>query len=91
VAAFGTALLGCSERAVIVVEPSGTVPADVLTDAIRRRIANFCGLFIHDVVLVGRGMVARTTSGKVRRAATKQQYERGALEVAAGGQTGLQA
>ena len=27
VAAFGTALLGCSERAVIVVEPSGTVPA----------------------------------------------------------------
>jgi len=91
VAAFGMALLGCSERAVIVVEPSGTVPADVLTDAIRRRIANFCGLFIHDVVLVGRGMVARTTSGKVRRAATKQQYERGALEVVAGGQTGLQA
>jgi len=46
---------------------------------------------IHDVVLVRRGMVARTTSGKVQRAATKQRYEQGDLEIAAGGQTGLQA
>ena len=91
VAAFGTAERGRPERAVIVVEPSGTVPADVLTDAIRRRIVDLCGLLIHDVVLVRRGMVARTTSGKVRRAATKQRYERGDLEVAAGGQTGLHA
>jgi fatty-acyl-CoA synthase len=91
VAAFGTAERGRPERAVIVVEPSGTVPADVLTDAIRRRIVDLCGLLIHDVVLVRRGMVARTTSGKVRRAATKLRYEQGDLEVAAGGQTGLHA
>jgi fatty-acyl-CoA synthase len=91
VVAFGTAERGRPERAVIVVEPSGTVPADVLTDAIRRRIVDLCGLLIHDVVLVRRGMVARTTSGKVRRAATKQRYERGDLEVAARGQTGLHA
>jgi fatty-acyl-CoA synthase len=78
------------ERAVIVVEPSGTVPADVLTDAIRRRIVDLCGLLIHDVVLVRRGMVARTTSGKLRREATKQRYEQGDLEVAEG-QTGLHA
>jgi len=90
VVAFGTAERGRPERAVIVVEPSGTVPADVLTDAIRRRIVDLCGLLIHDVVLVRSGMVARTTSGKVRRAATKQRYERGDLE-AAGGQTGLHA
>jgi len=89
VAAFGMAERG-SERAVIVVEPSGTVPADVLTDAIRRRIVDLCGLLIHDVVLVRRGMVARTTSGKVKRAATKQRYEQGDLALAAGGQTGLQ-
>ena len=91
VAAFATAEGGRPERAVIVVEPSGTVPADVLTDAIRRRIVDLCGLLIHDVVLVRRGMVARTTSGKVRRAATKLRYEQGDLEVAAGGQTGLHA
>jgi len=90
VVAFGTAERGRPERAVIVVEPSGTVPADVLTDAIRRRIVDLCGLLIHDVVLVRRGMVARTTSGKLRRAATKQRYEQGDLEVA-GGQTGLHA
>ena len=92
VAAFGTALLGCSERAVIVVEPSGTVPADVLTDAIRRRIAESSADCSSTTWCwcVG-GMVARTTSGKVRRAATKQRYERGDLEVAAGGQTGLHA
>ncbi len=87
----GRRYAGRSERAVIVVEPSGTVPADVLTDAIRRRIVDLCGLLIHDVVLVRRGMVARTTSGKVQRAATKQRYERGDLEAAAGGQTGLHA
>jgi fatty-acyl-CoA synthase len=91
VAAFGTAQTGRPERAVIVVEPNGTVPADVLTDAIRRRIVDLCGLLIHEVVLVRRGMVARTTSGKVRRAATKLRYERGDLEMTAEGQTGLHA
>ena len=58
VAAFGTRDAGAPERVVIVVEPSGTVPADVLTDAIRRRIGDLCGLFIHDVVLVPAAMVA---------------------------------
>jgi fatty-acyl-CoA synthase len=91
VAAFGTAEQGRPERAVIVVEPSGTVPAAELTDAIRRRIVDLCGLLIHDVVLAPHGTVSRTTSGKVRRAATKQRYERGDLEMAAGGQTGLHA
>lgn len=91
VAAFGTASPGRSERAVIVVEPNGTVPADVLTAVIRRRIAEFWGLLIDDVVLVRRGMIERTTSGKVRRAATRSRYERGELEMAAGDQTGMYA
>ncbi len=91
VVAFGTVDRGKADRAVIVVEPSGTVPADVLTDAIRRRIVDLYGLLVDDVLLVPRGTVARTTSGKVRRAATKQRYERGDLEVAARGQTGLHA
>jgi fatty-acyl-CoA synthase len=91
VVAFGTVDRGRADRAVIVVEPSGTVPADVLTDAIRRRIVDLYGLLVDDVLLVPRGTVARTTSGKVRRAATKMRYERGEIELAAAGQTGLYA
>jgi acyl-CoA synthetase (AMP-forming)/AMP-acid ligase II len=60
---------------VIVAEPSGTVPPEDLTDAIRRRIVDLCGLVVDEVVLVPSGTVARTTSGKVRRSATKTMYE----------------
>ena len=82
---------GKPDRAVIVVEPSGTVPADRLTDAIRGRIADLCGLLVDDVVLVPSGTVTRTTSGKVRRAATKMRYERGELVSAARGGLAAQA
>ena len=91
VVAFGTAERGKPDRAIIVVEPSGTVPADRLTDAIRGRIADLCGLLVDDVVLVPSGTVTRTTSGKVRRAATKMRYERGELVSAAGGRLAAQA
>jgi acyl-CoA synthetase (AMP-forming)/AMP-acid ligase II len=64
---------------VVIAEPSGTVPANELTDAIRRRIVDVCGLVVDDVVLVPSGTVARTTSGKIKRSATKRLYERGDL------------
>ena len=83
VAAFGTVTQGTTDRTVVVVEPSGTVPADVLTTAIRRRIVDLCGLLIDDVVLAPAGAVVRTTSGKVKRAAIKLRYEQGGLEAAA--------
>ena len=88
VVAFGTTGHAGPDRAVVIAEPSGTVPADELTDAIRRRIVDVCGLRVDDVVLVPSGTVARTTSGKVRRAATKMRYERGDLDHAAAGPTG---
>jgi fatty-acyl-CoA synthase len=92
VVAFGTAETGRPDRAVVVVEPSGTVPARELTDSIRRRIADVCGLLVDDVVLAPGGTVTRTTSGKVRRAATKMSYERGELDgTAAAGSSGAQA
>ena len=91
VVAFGTAERGKPDRAIIVVEPSGTVPADRLADAIRGRIADLCGLLVDDVVLVPSGTVTRTTSGKVRRAATKVRYERGELVSIAGGRLAAQA
>src|SRR6185295_8564375 len=70
VVAFGAVRSGGADRVVIVVEPSGTVGPDVLIDAIRQEIGDLFGLYVDDVVLVPAGTVARTTSGKVQRAAT---------------------
>src|SRR4029077_8392475 len=63
---------------------SGTVPADVLTQTIRRQIGDLFGLYVDDVAIVRSGTVGRTTSGKVQRAATKARYERGELSTHAG-------
>ena len=79
VVAFGTSVPGRPDRVVIVVEPSGTVPGDVLTGAIRRQVSDLFGLYVDDIVLVPSGTVGRTTSGKVQRAATKARYERDQL------------
>jgi fatty-acyl-CoA synthase len=77
--AFAAQRLGCADRVVIVLEPTGTVPADALTESIRRRIADVCGLYVDEVVFVPRGTISRTTSGKVQRLATRARYERGEL------------
>ncbi|MCU1382962.1 MAG: hypothetical protein JWL71_1659 [Acidobacteria bacterium] len=79
VVAFGAGERGQADRVVIVVEPSGTVPSDVLTGQIRREIGNLFGLYVDDVAIVRSGTVGRTTSGKVQRAATKARYEQGSL------------
>jgi len=84
VVAFGTTAARGGERVVIVVEPNGTAAAQALVDGIRRRIADRVGVYVDDVVLVSSGTVARTTSGKVQRAATRARYERGELEAERG-------
>ncbi|HET9831200.1 MAG TPA: AMP-binding protein, partial [Vicinamibacterales bacterium] len=88
VVAFGTTSDRGPDRTVVIAEPSGTVPAGELADAIRRRIVDVCGLVVDDVVLVPSGTVARTTSGKLKRAATKLLYERGDLATASAGTSG---
>jgi acyl-CoA synthetase (AMP-forming)/AMP-acid ligase II len=77
--AFAAKRLGCAERVVIVLEPTGTVPADALTESIRRRIADVCALYVDEVVFVPGGTISRTTSGKVQRLAIRARYERGEL------------
>jgi acyl-CoA synthetase (AMP-forming)/AMP-acid ligase II len=79
IVAFGSAERGRADRVVIVAERSGTVAAEALAGAIRRRIGDLFGLYVDDVALVPSGTVGRTTSGKVQRAATKARYERGEL------------
>ena len=49
--------IGRADRVVIVAEPSGTVPADALTDAIRRGSATLFGLYVDDVAIVPSGTV----------------------------------
>jgi len=88
VVAFGTTTHAGPDRTVVIAEPSGTVPAGELADAIRRRIVDVCGLLVDDVLLVPSGTVARTTSGKVKRSATKMLYERGGLATASAGTSG---
>jgi fatty-acyl-CoA synthase len=79
VVAFASRRAGVADRVVIVLEPSGSVAAGVLTHAIRQRIADVCGLYVDEVVLVPGGTIGRTTSGKVQRLATRTRYERGEL------------
>jgi fatty-acyl-CoA synthase len=82
VVAFGAMRIGAQDRVVIVVEPSGTVSAETLTETIRQRVAVVCGLHVDEIVLVPSGAIGRTTSGKVQRSATKERYERGEFSVA---------
>jgi fatty-acyl-CoA synthase len=89
VVAFAVVEPGRADRVVIVVEPSGTVPAEPLVEAIRNRIADVFGLYVDEVVIVPAGTVGRTTSGKVQRAATRDRYLRGELAETATGSAGL--
>jgi fatty-acyl-CoA synthase len=79
VVAFGTAAPGAPDRVVMVVERTSAAAAGGLADAIRRRIGDEFGLYVDTVVLVPNGSIGRTTSGKVRRAATKAEYVGGTL------------
>jgi len=91
IVAFGVPRQGGPDRVVVVAEPSGTVAPALLVDTIRRRIGDLCGLSVDEVVLVRNGTVARTTSGKVQRAAIKARYERGELVGVGVDQGGLRA
>jgi acyl-CoA synthetase (AMP-forming)/AMP-acid ligase II len=79
VVAFGASRPGASDRVVIVAEPISSKSTDGLVSAIRQRIVDACGLPVDEVLLVEKGTVTRTTSGKVQRAAIKARFESGAL------------
>ena len=79
VVAFATRRVGLADRVVMVLEPHGAVQPSVLTRSIRQRIADVCGLYVDEIVLVPAGTIGRTTSGKVQRQATRTRYERGEL------------
>jgi len=74
VAAFGVEGADGVEQVVLVVESKGAVEDAVLAAEIRHRIQETTGLHVHDVVIVPRGSVPKTTSGKVQRARAKALY-----------------
>ncbi len=83
VAVFGTMDPGSgTERVVVVAESSQTDPA--VREALRNRIMALAGVHLDgpadDVRLVPARTILKTSSGKIRRTACRDLYERGLLE-----------
>jgi acyl-CoA synthetase (AMP-forming)/AMP-acid ligase II len=81
-AAFSVDCAGEGEQAVLVAEVDERNPEEraELVRAIKRQVARAVGLTLHDVRLVRRGRIPRTTSGKVRRHELRERYRSGELE-----------
>jgi acyl-CoA synthetase (AMP-forming)/AMP-acid ligase II len=69
------------ERVVIVIETALTDEAAriALAGEVRRSVQQAVGLTVDDVVAVDSGVLPKTSSGKLQRAATRELYERGEL------------
>lgn len=65
---------GASQRLIIVAEASGPADARVLAKTVAMRLAAVLGIDPHDVRVVARGRIAKTTSGKVDRMRNRARY-----------------
>jgi fatty-acyl-CoA synthase len=74
--AFSATNPGDRDRVVMIVEAGRAQPFEAVAAAIRRRISDVHGLYVDEVVPVASGTIERTTSGKVKRAAMREWYER---------------
>ena len=77
VVAFCTAGPDGEERLVLVAESRGRRDAEAVAAEIRRRVQDASGLHVHDVRVVPKGAIPKTTSGKVQRGRLKARYEAG--------------
>jgi fatty-acyl-CoA synthase len=72
-----------AERAVIVAESRNSAESSPdLVQEIVRRVRAEIGILIHEVHLIKRGTLPKTSSGKVRRREAKRRLEEGLLELA---------
>ncbi|MFE3824881.1 fatty acyl-AMP ligase [Streptomyces sp. NPDC059092] len=78
---------GARESVVVVVEGDSRVgryaSAGEVTAAVREELRHHHRIDVSDVVLIRRGTLPKTTSGKVRRRPCREQYEAGTLKVLA--------
>jgi acyl-CoA synthetase (AMP-forming)/AMP-acid ligase II len=81
IAAFGVTEPGRATEVVVVVAEYTEAPDAAVhsVSELRRRLLERFGVIPHDTVLLGRGQIPVTTSGKIRRAQTRIEYERGAF------------
>jgi acyl-CoA synthetase (AMP-forming)/AMP-acid ligase II len=70
---------GAKERIVLLVEPSGSCDPDALSVAVRHAVADAVGVLPETVLVLPRGTLETTTSGKLRRSAMRDAYLRGDL------------
>jgi fatty-acyl-CoA synthase len=77
-----------TEELVLLVEPAGDQDPESLRRVVRRSVANALGVTPSEVVVLEPGAVAKTTSGKLRRAAMRDAYSAGGLAGAADGRGG---
>jgi fatty-acyl-CoA synthase len=74
------------ELAVVVAETADADPVAVPA-AVKQRVRDELGVVVHDVTCVPRGSIPKTSSGKLRRAETRQRWLDGALAPERGGRT----
>jgi acyl-CoA synthetase (AMP-forming)/AMP-acid ligase II len=63
------------EKLCIAVEHDGAPEAETVR-AIKRAVAEHCQVAVHDVVLMGKGELPKTSSGKLERFACRRAYQR---------------
>ena len=79
VVVFGISRLSAPDEVVAVLEARASAAADDVVDQVRRRVRETAGLELDRVVIAPPGTIPRTTSGKVRRAETRDRLEAGTL------------
>jgi acyl-CoA synthetase (AMP-forming)/AMP-acid ligase II len=84
VVVFGVSRIEEPDAVVAVVEARASMRADEVAERVRRRVRETAGLEIDRIVVTPPGTIPRTTSGKVRRAETRDRLESGLLAAPVG-------
>jgi fatty-acyl-CoA synthase len=79
VVVFGVNRMTEADQVVAVLEARASSTADDVVEQVRRRVRETSGLEIDHVVVASPGTIPRTTSGKVRRAETRDRFTAGTL------------
>ncbi len=80
-AAFPAEVSG-REAIIVIAEVDGLPKSEraITCSSIRKAVTNNLAIPIHQTILVRRGLLPRTTSGKIRRSACRDAYEDGSLK-----------
>ena len=79
VVVFGVNRVTDADEVVAVLEARASVAPEDVVEQVRRRVRETAGLELDRVVITPPGTIPRTTSGKVRRAETRDRFEAGTL------------